>query len=186
MTPLHLAFRHYQHHDEALLKFLLEAYPHGIINKDYRGRTPLDLAMKRNGKFSAKFLCPYSTIRMEITLQSVDESWRTKIGNVEEIECPGDEEDEMTLLESKEETEPVREKPEVDEDIQEIEVNEYDIDEIAQLEQAEHDVNGDTSKNRMGDEEHEQQVVSKGISVEEDKLSKGELLNVTKTFDKTE
>jgi hypothetical protein len=185
MTPLHLAFRHYQH-DEALLKLLLEAYPHGIINKDYRGRTPLDLAMKRNGKFSAKFLHTYSTICMEITLQSVDESWRNKVGNVEEIECPGDEEDEMTLLESKEETEPVREQPEVDEDIQETEVNEYDIDEIAQLEQAEHDVNENTSKNIMGDEEHEQQVVSKGISVEADKLSKGELLNVTKTFDKTE
>ena len=58
MLPLHLAFRHCQQHDEALLELLLEQYPRGVIVKDRRDRYPLDHG--KETQFSSHFMHVYA------------------------------------------------------------------------------------------------------------------------------
>ena len=58
MLPLHLAFRHNQQQDEALLELLLEQYPKGVIIKDRRDRYPLDHG--KETQFSSHFMHIYA------------------------------------------------------------------------------------------------------------------------------
>jgi hypothetical protein len=58
MLPLHLAFRHHQPQDEAVLQVLLEQYPKGVLTKDRRDRYPLDHG--KETQFSAHLMALYA------------------------------------------------------------------------------------------------------------------------------
>ena len=122
MSPLHLAFRHH-HDDDTLLLLLLQTCPEGISAKDYRGRSPIKLAMKRNGRYSAKLMHLYAATYMEVTLKTQEAI--SSIQNDEAVVCANGN---TNASASTVEDHPVDE-------VSEFERKNLEVDEIDQLEQ---------------------------------------------------